>query len=87
MGFVDWIGPQIFGKVNWTMQQHVYGVANVLNVSIELSPEKRDELLPAANALAEALNGIGLAATVEPHVISGTSATTDAIHVLVGDKG
>lgn len=76
----------VFGKLNWTMQRHIYGVANVSNVSIELSPENRAELLPAAMALADALSGIGIVAGVETHPISGVSATQDAIHVLVGTK-
>lgn len=94
--FVDWnpgplplpgqSRPGVFGKLNWTMQQHVYGVANVSNVSIELSPEFRDKLLPAANALASALKEIGIATTVEDHPISGVSATKDAIHFLVGER-
>lgn len=89
--FVDWNpGPLphggVFGKVNWTMQRHVYGVANVLNVSIELSPESREQLLPAANAVVEALNSAGIAAVVERHPISGVSITNDAIHILVGEK-
>ena len=84
--FVDWRGPQVFGKLNWTMQQHLYGVANVLNVSVEMSPESRDKLLAAAEALAAVLNGIGIAATVEPFIVSSTSANTDALHFLVGEK-
>jgi hypothetical protein len=84
--FVDWIGGKTFSKLNWTMHPHTYGVANVSNVSIELSPEHREKLLPAANALAEALNGIGIATTVEANPISGTSITPDAIHLLIGTK-
>lgn len=78
--------PGVFGKLNWTMQQHIYGVANVSNVSIELSPEFRDKLLPAANALASALEEIGVAAVVEAQPISGLSVTKDAIHLLVGER-
>ncbi len=86
--FVDWNGEKFrtFGKLNWTMQVHMYGYANVSNVSIELSPENREKLLPAANALAEALNSIGITAVVEGGIISGTSATNHAIHFLVGPK-
>ena len=84
--FVEWVGPQTFKKVNWTMQSRVYGVSNVLNVSIEIDPESREKLLPAAKALAGALNSVGLAATVEPHIISSTSINHDAIHIMVGEK-
>jgi len=82
----DWIGGQTFRKVNWTGQAHTYGVANVSNVTIELNPQHRDALLPAANALVDALNAVGIAAKVEDHPISGTSMTTDAIHLLIGAK-
>jgi hypothetical protein len=85
--FVDWDGPKKFGKQNWTMQTHSYGVANVLNVSIELNPEGRERLLPAATALADALNGVGIAAVVEPQIIASTSTSADVIHLLVGEKG
>ena len=84
--FVNWVGPQTFNKSNWTMQPHVYGIAKVANVVIELDPEKRAELLPAATALAEALNDVGLTARVANHPIGGTSTTSDAIHILVGIK-
>lgn len=94
--FLDWNpGPLplpghsragVFVKVNWTMQHRLYGVANVSNISIELNPENRDELLPAATALAGALNGVGIAAVVEPHPISGISGIKDAVHFLVGDR-
>ncbi len=82
---VDWIGGTMFKKNNWP-GNHWYGLANVINVSIELSPQARDKLLPAATALAEALNGIGIAAAVEATVISGTSANADVLHFLVGEK-
>lgn len=56
------------------------------NVSIELDPAHREKLLPAANALADALKGIGIAATVEAAPISGASMTPDAIHFLIGQR-
>lgn len=76
----------MFGKLNWTMEQHTYGVANVLNVSVELNPESRDKLLPADRTLAEALNGIGIVTTVESTIISSESLRTDTLHFLVGEK-
>jgi hypothetical protein len=68
------------------MEPHTYGLANVLNVSIELNPETRGQLLPAAEALAAGLSVIGIAAQVEDHPISGTSDNAEAIHILVGNK-
>jgi hypothetical protein len=82
--FVDWKGPQVFAKLNWTMTPHWYGVANVLNVSIEMAPSNRDKLLPAAQALARALNAIGIVTTLDG--VGTDSANDDAIHFLVGEK-
>jgi hypothetical protein len=68
------------------MQQHAYGEANVSNVAIELTPEKRAELLPAAKALASALNAVGIVTEIMDNPISGISNTADAVHFLVGEK-
>ena len=84
--FVDWNGPQTFSKLNWTMTPHTYGVANVLNVDIEMTPDHRKNLLPAAEALAKVLNEIGIATAVMDTPIGSTSTNADAIHVLVGEK-
>jgi hypothetical protein len=85
--FVDWIGGiSRIPKFNWTMQRHWYGVANVSNVVIELTIENREPLLPAARALVDALNAVGIAAKVEDNPISGTSITPDAISILIGPK-
>ena len=84
--FVDWKGPKAFEKLNWTMQPHVYGVANASNVSIELNPEYRERLMPAANAIATALNDVGIDAVVEGGIVGSSSGNIDAIHVLVGAK-
>lgn len=89
--FVNWNPgplphPGTFPKRNWTMQPHMYGVSNVSNVVIELSPEGRDALLPAATAFAEALNEAGIEAAVALPGINWISATKDAIHILVGPK-
>ena len=84
--FVNWVGDGFFAKLPWTMVGRIYGEANVSNVSIELSPENREKLLPAATALAGVLNEIGIAAQVERQIIASRSETTDAIHILVGDR-
>jgi hypothetical protein len=75
--FRDWTGPQVFSKLNWTMTPHWYGVANVLNVSVQVDPKSRDELLPAAEALVKVLNEIGITAALE--TIGSTSANFDAV--------
>jgi hypothetical protein len=82
--FVDWKGAQAFAKLNWTISPHWYGVANVLNVSIEMAPESRDKLSPAAEALTKVLNDIGIAAAI--NTVGSGSANEDAIHILVGEK-
>jgi len=35
---IDWVGPHTFKKNGWP-GNHVYGLANVSNVSIEVHPE------------------------------------------------
>jgi hypothetical protein len=95
--FADWnpgplplpgrIRPGVFPKINWTMIPHTYGEANVSNVVLDLSPENRERLLPAANALACVLNEVGVAAMVPERLgPNRVSATADAIHILVGPK-
>jgi hypothetical protein len=84
--FVDWRGPKTFEKLNWTVQPHVYGIANASNVSIELEPEYRERLIMAANAIAAALNDVGIDAVVEGGVVGSSGTNVDAIHVLVGAK-
>jgi hypothetical protein len=89
--FVDWFPgtlphPGVFRKTNWTMQRHTYGVANVSNVVLELEPANREALLPAAKALADALNEIGIRAALPEVHINPVSMTKNAIHILVGPK-
>jgi len=84
--FAEWQGGTAMSKLNWQMQPHLYGLTNVVNVSIELTPAYRDRLFPAAEALATALNEIGIAANVENHIISSSSINADAVHVLFGEK-
>jgi hypothetical protein len=79
----DWIGGQVFGKNNWP-GNHVYGLANAMNVSVELKPQDQTELGPAAEALAAALRMIGIDA-----IIAGPNNTHLAegdIQLLVGPK-
>jgi hypothetical protein len=80
---IDWEGGMAFKKNAWP-GNHWYGIMAVINVSIELHPESREKLLPAAEALAAALNGIGITATAGEFNNSSTNA--DAIHVLIGPK-
>lgn len=81
---VDWVGGEQFAKLNWTMQPRRYGVANVVNVSIEVHPKSLENLLPAAKALADALSETGIEATAGE--FNNSSGNVDAIHVLVGEK-
>lgn len=66
--------------------ERTYGIANVLNVTIELHPARREQLLPAAQEFADALNGMGISATIETHPIASTSLNAGAVHFLVGHK-
>ena len=42
--------------------------------------------MPAANAIATALNDVGIDAVVEGGIVGSSSGNIDAIHVLVGAK-
>ncbi len=77
---VDWDGGVKFKKNSWP-GDHWYGRAAVLNVSIEVH---NDGLKPAAVALADALNSIGIEATLGD--LNNSSTNYDAIHLLVGPK-
>jgi hypothetical protein len=56
----------------------------VINVSLEVRPQYRDWLLPAAEALADALRAIGIEATTTDN--NNGSQNDDAVHVIVGPK-
>jgi hypothetical protein len=86
--FLDWkpTGGSMLQRLNWTRQLHWYGLSNVLNVSLEMNPEGKAKLLPAAQALVDTLKGIGIEASIEPTIVSSQSANADAIHFMVGDK-
>ncbi len=79
---VDWLGGQRFQKDGWP-GNHWYGIANVSDVSIEVHPASRPKLMPAAEALAEALRAVGIAVHNDNN---NTSQNDDAIHFLVGTK-
>ncbi|MGB5184129.1 MAG: hypothetical protein WBO12_18330 [Xanthobacteraceae bacterium] len=83
--FVDWTSATgRFSKVNWTMNPHRYGVANVENVSIELAPESREQLMPAATGLANAFKQIGIDATVT--LKNNGSTNVGVIDLLLGTR-
>jgi hypothetical protein len=84
----DWIGGDVFKKrpgdgKGWR-DDHVYGLVNVGNVSIEMAPESRARLTPAAEALAAVLNEIGIDAVTYDD--NNSSVNPNVIHVLVGPK-
>lgn len=79
---VDWVGGQMFKKNNWP-GDHWYGVASVSDISVEVRPAFRDTLMPAADALADALRSIGIAVHNDNN---NSSRNDDAIHFLVGAK-
>ena len=54
------------------------------NVEIHLHPDHRSRLLPAATALIEVLNKIGITATDAG--FNAHSTNKGAIHILLGDK-
>ena len=56
----------------------------VINISIEIRPAFRDKYMPAARALAEVLAQIGIKVTTDDD--NNSSATNDALHLIVGRK-
>ena len=67
-----------------TSGRPIAGSVAAQNVEIHLDATSRQQLLPAANALASALNGIEIKASVVPSNVANTH--TDAMHVLIGPK-
>lgn len=60
---IDWVGGETFKRWNWP-GDHLMGVMAVINVSIELHPDNREKLRPAAEALAGVLRSLKIATTV-----------------------
>ena len=56
----------------------------VNNVSIEVRPDSRAKLMPAAEALGAALGAIGIKANTGDN--NNSSQNDDAIHLIVGPK-
>jgi hypothetical protein len=84
---IDWEGGIIFQKGgDWpgSPRKYWYGEANVSNVSIEVRPQHRDTLMPAANALANAFNVVGITAVTWDN--NNASINEDVVHILVGRK-
>jgi hypothetical protein len=80
---IDWVGGMIFKRNNWP-GDHLMGVMSVINISIEVHPESRNKLQPAADALVAALQSIEIDATTGD--FNNSSTNKDAIHLLVGPK-
>lgn len=79
----NWVGGEIFMKNGWP-GGHIYGVANVSNVSIEVFPDCPPALTAAALALTEALKSIGVDAAIGG--FNNSSQNPDTVHILVGNK-
>ena len=82
--FVEWSGGNNFGKINWTTKQHLYGVANVTNVSVEFDERGGVELVKAIIALATAFNKIGINAVATNS--NNDSPNKNIVHLLIGEK-
>ena len=80
---IDWVGGRVFKRLNWP-GDHLMGIMSVINVSIEVYPDNRGKLQPAADALVEALKSAGIEATTGD--FNNSSTNNDAIHLLVGPK-
>ena len=66
------------------IKNHVYGQNPSINVGVELHPQSKEALTPAAEALVEALEAIEIEATIT--YFNTSSQNSDAVHVLVGPK-
>ncbi len=82
--FVEWSSGNNFPKLNWTMKPHLYGVANVTNVSVELEERSGGELFAAAAALVISLKKMGIEAVATKS--NNGSPNKGIIHLLIGDK-
>src|SRR5216683_2290973 len=79
----DWMGGRRFRKGS-SLEGKYYGVANAMNVSIELMPQAEAQLRPAAEALATILTEIGTDAVIAP--ANNTHIAEGSIQFLVGPK-
>jgi len=79
----NWVGGQVFGKNGWP-GNHSYGLANAMNVTVEMKPHDQAVLAPAAEALAAGLREIGIDAKQAPP--NNTYLADGAIQLLVGPK-
>jgi hypothetical protein len=79
----DWMGGRRFRKGS-SLEGKYYGVANAMNVSIELMPQDEAQLRPAAEALATILTEIGTDAVIAP--ANNTHIAEGSIQFLVGPK-
>jgi hypothetical protein len=82
--FVEWSSGNNFKKLNWTMQPHFYGVANVNNVSIEFDERSGAELAKVTAALAAAFNKIRIEAVATKS--NNDSPNKNIVHLLIGEK-
>jgi hypothetical protein len=80
--FVEWTGG--FSKLNWTMKPHLYGVANVTNVSIEFDEGGGPQLFLTTAALAAAFKKVGIEAVATRS--NNGSPNKNIVHLLIGDK-
>ena len=62
----------------------VAGLVSAQNIEIQIHPEHERPLVPAAKALAVALNEVGIDAQQRP--MTAHSANDTAIHILIGPK-
>jgi len=83
---VHWVGPPWLGPTTVITQgpRPLSGSVAASNVEIHIHPGEESRLMPAAAALASALNEIGIAAAIVQ--FNTLNASPNAIHVLIGEK-
>jgi hypothetical protein len=82
--FVEWSEGDNFRKLNWTMELHLYGLANVTNVSVEFDERGGVDLFKATVALATAFKEIGIDAVATKS--NNASPNKNIVHLLIGEK-
>ena len=80
---IDWAAPANASAIRRS-HRPISGSALAQNVEIEIDPNQRQALLPAAEALIQALNQIGIDAREAPY--TSVNGNPHAVHIMVGPK-
>ncbi len=83
---IDWKSGAPIAEINFTRKDlPAVGLVSISGLVIQMHPEQVPTLGTAAQALASALDGQGIAAKAEPG-IGFPNINTKAIHIVIGEK-